>query len=322
MVLVIYGATFFSVFLLSLGLYNLVFASRFALLERLSIYTKQEEAIKYLQQKKETNLREAFFNFAGAIGKMLSRQTYLDTLKKRLLQSHTLIKPEEFLGIKLSCLFLLGFVVYLLTAAIFPALVAALLGSYIPDVYIDIKKKKRANALTMQLPEALTVISNGLRSGLSFFHALNVVTKDMEPPISDEFKRVIFENSMGKPLEEVLRNLNERTDSDVLNLLITALLIQKQVGGNLAEILDNIAHTIRERVRIKGEIRTLTATGRMSATVIFILPIAVALFILLTNRDYIWVLFTHPYGRIMLVMAIFMEIIGALFIRRIVNIDV
>ena len=127
---------------------------------------------------------------------------------------------------------------------------------------------------------------------------------------------------MGKTLEEVLRNLGERNESDDLNLVITALLIQKQVGGNLAEILDNISHTIRERVRIKGEIQTLTAQGRLSAIIIIILPVAVAAFLMATNPEYMLTLVRETLGLIMLVFAIIMQVFGIMVIRKIIKIDV
>ena len=127
---------------------------------------------------------------------------------------------------------------------------------------------------------------------------------------------------MGKPLEEVLLNLGERAGSYDMNLLINALLIQRQLGGNLAEILDNITHTIRERVRIKGEIKTLTAQGRLSALIIILLPVAVAAFLIVMNPDYMLTLFREPLGLIMLCLAVFLQIMGIFIIYKIINIEV
>jgi tight adherence protein B len=133
---------------------------------------------------------------------------------------------------------------------------------------------------------------------------------------------VIWENRMGKTLEEVLHNLGERVGSEDLNLVITALLIQKQVGGNLAEILDNISHTIRERIKIKNEIKTLTAQGRLSAVIIMMLPLGVVCFLLMVNPEYMLGLVRETLGLIMLGLALILQFMGILIIRKIVNIEV
>ena len=176
--------------------------------------------------------------------------------------------------------------------------------------------------MNQQLPEALSIMSNGLRAGYSFPQAMEVVSREMEPPIAQEFGRVIMENRLGKPMEEALLDLSTRTDNEDIDLAVTAMLIQRQVGGNLAEILDKIEHTIRERVRIKGQIRVMTAQQRFSAMIVLLLPPGMFAIIYVMNPDYILTLVREPIGYLLLGAALLLQIIGVFIISRIVNIEV
>ena len=174
-----------------------------------------------------------------------------------------------------------------------------------------------------------TLIANSLRAGSSFLQSLEMVTREAQPPISTEFARVVREVSIGLPLEQALNNLTGRVKSSDLDLMATAIAIQYQVGGNLAEILDTIAETIRERVRIKGEIRTLTAQQRLSGYIVGFLPIGLLLFLMVAAPKFINPMFQIPpavfgvpLGVILLIFAGIMMGIGFLIIRRIVNIEV
>jgi tight adherence protein B len=161
-----------------------------------------------------------------------------------------------------------------------------------------------------------------LRAGFSFNQAMSIAVRDMFPPISDEFARVLRENSLGKSLDDSLRNLIERNEDEDLNMVVTALLIQRQVGGNLSEILDTISNTIRERVRIKGEVKTLTAQGRISALVIGFLPTGLALILTIINPEYILTLFQYSLGIMMVVAGVIMQLIGIYAIFKLVDIKV
>ena len=173
-----------------------------------------------------------------------------------------------------------------------------------------------------QLGDALIIIANSLRTGYSFMQAMDMVAREMKPPISSEFSRTVKEMNLGTTTEIALGNMAKRIDSEDLDLVFTAVLIQRQVGGNLSEVLDNIARTIRERVRIRGEIRTLTAQGRMSGLIVGLLPVAMGFVIYLLNPEYIRVLFSHPIGRLMLIAATVSQVIGIILIRRIVDIEI
>jgi tight adherence protein B len=208
-------------------------------------------------------------------------------------------------------------------------LVGALIGFFLPRLWLARRRNGRLNAFNKQLPDTITLIANALRAGSSFLQAIELVVRESRPPISTEFSRVIREVNLGLPFEQAMENMVRRVKSDDLELMATAISIQHTVGGNLAEILDSIAFTIRERVRIKGEIRTLTAQQRMSGYVVGFLPIALAGFIFVAAPTFFAPMFDNPpgiaglpAGVIILAMGAFMMFIGFMIIRRIVDIEV
>lgn len=319
---VVCGGAFLTVILLFTGMYQLIFSSQMLVRERLKTYTMPEAAPAQPETVRSGNPGGELLRFLGLLGKAISRRDNQHTTQKKLLQAHILMRAEEYAGLTVFSGLAMFFLIYITTGSLLFSILSGLAGLKLPGIIVDLKKNSRTAAFTRQLPEALSIVSSGLRSGFSFPQAMAVVQREMPPPIGEEFGRVILENRMGKQLEEVLHNLGERIDSDDLNLVITALLIQKQVGGNLAEILDNIAHTIRERVRIQGEIKTLTAQGRLSAIIIVLLPFAVATFLMIMNPDYMLTLVRETLGLIMLGFAVVMQIIGIMIIRKIITIDV
>lgn len=320
---VILGGAFLSVVFLCLGFYYVFYAPRLAVLERLKVSTMSPAARRQKEAAPARDMQGGILRFFGVLGTTFSRRrSNLQGLQQKLLQAHILMRAEEFIGLTIFSGVAAFVLLYLLTGHFLPALLLGLAGFKVPDLVVESKRKARSAAITQQLPEALTIVSNGLRAGYSFPQAMSVVGREMEAPIGEEFSRVIWENRMGKPLEEVLHNLGERTGNDDLDLVITALLIQKQVGGNLAEILDNISHTVRERVRIKGEIKTLTAQGRLSAIIIILLPVGVAAFLFFMNPEYMLTLVRDTLGLVMLGVAVVMQVIGIFIIRKIIDIEV
>ena len=188
--------------------------------------------------------------------------------------------------------------------------------------FLKFRQKRRTRAFNNQLGDTLMLLSNALKAGHSFAQALASVAKNANPPISDEFARATREIALGINVDEALNHMVARNKSEDFDLMVTAVQIQRVVGGNLAEILDTIAFTIRERVRIQGEIRTLTAQARASGWIITILPIALAGFLALISPSYFDPMITDPLGHIMLGMAIFSIAIGAVAIQKIVKIEV
>jgi len=208
-------------------------------------------------------------------------------------------------------------------------LVGAVIGFFLPRFYVKRRQGGRLNAFNKQLPDTITLLANALRAGSSFLQAIELVVRESRPPISTEFQRVIREVNLGLPFEKALQNMVRRVESEDLDLMATAISIQYQVGGNLAEILDSIAYTIRERVRIKGEIRTLTAQQRISGYVVAFLPIGLTVILFLIAPNFMAPMFDPavsiagiPTGIVLMTIGGTMMFIGFMFIRKIVDIEV
>ncbi|MDR3592051.1 MAG: type II secretion system F family protein [Negativicutes bacterium] len=198
--------------------------------------------------------------------------------------------------------------------------VGIVVGFIVPKMFLSIKAAKRIRQLNDQLSDALVLVANSLRTGYSFLQAIEMVAREMTPPISQEFARMLKEINLGITTEDALNNMARRVGSDDLDLVVTAVLIQRQVGGNLAEVLDNIAGTIRSRIKLKGEIRTLTAQGRISGLVVGLMPFVMGLLMTVANPDYMQGLFTHPAGKMMLGAALVSQLFGIMLVRKIVDI--
>jgi tight adherence protein B len=254
---------------------------------------------------------------------ILGSPRWLRDLDFRLQQAAISFTGAEFMVICLS----LGFLGFLFGhlgshGTLWKALVMAALLFCIPFAVLQICRKRRVKAFAQQLGDALTLAANSLRTGYSFTQSFDMVAREMLPPISVEFARTVKETNLGIPMEDALVSMAKRVNSKDFDLVITSVLIQRQVGGNLAEILDNIARTIRERVRIRNEIKTLTAQGRISGLIVGLLPFGLSLSIYVINPEYISLLFVHPVGRMLLAGALAGQLVGILLIRRIVAIEV
>lgn len=319
--LMLVGA-FLTVVFLIIGIYILFFYNRRDTLSRLEKYTKDESTYIETTKIENNSQRKHLFKVFGAFGKFLPQSRYIKVRKKKLIQAAVLMKPEEFLGVSLISAVTLTFLLYLISKSTIVALVFLPIGFIIPDLIIGSKKTKRMSKINSQLPEALNIISNGLRAGFSFIQAMGIVTKEITGPISEEFKKVLRDNTLGKPLEEALTNMSERTDDEDLDMVITVFIIQRQVGGNLAEVLDTISQTIRERVKIKNDIKTLTAQGRISGAVVSLLPFALAIALSIISPGYLNVLFTTLIGKLMIIVGIVLQLIGIFILTRLVEIKV
>ncbi|HUZ86133.1 MAG TPA: type II secretion system F family protein [Candidatus Baltobacterales bacterium] len=201
-------------------------------------------------------------------------------------------------------------------------IVFGFVGYLIPGFYVRYRISHRLKAFDAQLGDTLTLLSNALKAGYSFAQAIDTVAKNAVPPIADEFGRAVREMNLGGSPDEALQNITKRIASADFDLVATAYSIHRTVGGNLAEILDNIAYTIRERVRIKGEIATLTAQARASGTLITFLPLVLALFMYFVTPTYFRPMFENFVGWVLIAIGAFMIFIGNLIIRRVVAIEV
>jgi tight adherence protein B len=271
----------------------------------------------------------------ASLNKSVEQRDFGANLSREIARADLKLKPSEFLIIWVGCIVGVPVGMFLLSV-FFPTLgnplvllIGALVGAFIPRFWLNRRKSGRLGSFNKQLPDTITLIANALRAGSSFLQAIELVVRESRPPISTEFGRVIREVNLGLPFDQALENMVRRVRSDDLELMATAISIQHQVGGNLAEILDSIAYTIRERVRIKGEIRTLTAQQRLSGYVVAGLPIGLAMFLFVAAPGFMEPMFANPpeilglpAGVIILLIGGFMMFLGFMFIRKIVDIEV
>lgn len=252
----------------------------------------------------------------------IAEQGPIHALDFRMRQAGIPLLGGEFLILLAGSGLIAALVFWMLTLQWGMALLMGGTASAVIWGFVSWRIYRRRNAFTEQLGDCLNTVANALRAGYSFPQAVDAVAREMEPPISDEFAQVSRELSMSVPLEAALEAMGRRVGSRDLDLVITAVLIQREVGGNLAQILDSISDTIQERIRMKREIFALTAQGRLSAWVLIVLPFIMALFLYMFKREQLMVLINDPIGRIALAGSLILEIIGYVVIQRIVHIDV
>ena len=244
-----------------------------------------------------------------------------DKFRRYLLSSGVKLKPQEFIVIWFGTGFLIPFIYYLLMNSMTSTFLVMIVGIAIPPMYVEYAKNKRAKIFNLQLSQALLIISNSLRSGFTFRHALARVAQDLPDPISEEFKRVIREVNYGAKLDDSLSDLADRMNSEELKMINSAVSIQQKAGGNLAHVIEMVSITITDRINIKKTITTLTAQGRMSGMIIGLLPVFMRLVLMLVSPSYISIFFETKVGMIMLIVSGILELIGFMFIKKIVDIE-
>ena len=248
-----------------------------------------------------------------------------ERLALQLERADMTIQPSEFVMLRVALglaafvapLFLLEGVLAYLTA-----LAGAVVGYNLPKFYLNHRRRSRVDKLNAQLPEALMQISNSLKAGFGLLQALNTAAEQLSHPISTELGRTIHEMNVGSSAEEALQNLSERSGSYDLDIVVTAILVQRTVGGNLGEILDTVADTMRERVRIKGEIQTLTAQQKLTGIILGLLPVGVGVLFVFISPGYMNPLWETTTGKMLLGGAAVMEVVGVMIINRILKIEV
>jgi tight adherence protein B len=271
----------------------------------------------------------------AGLSRVIERQDLATRLSIDLARADLKMKPAEFLLAWAATPFLFVAMAFIV-GFIFPGfqnivalVVFFLLGLYAPRFYLKYRQRRRLRQFGEQLPDTITLLANSLRAGSSFLQGIELVTREARPPISEEFERVVREMQLGMALQPALQNLVRRVASEDLELMVTAIQIQSQVGGNLATVLDSIAFTIRERIRIIGEINTLTAMQRYSGYVITLLPVGLAGILFLISPSYISRMLDNPpemlglpLGVVFFIIGLISMGIGYILIRRIVDIKV
>lgn len=316
-----------------------IFASRGGdVAQRLERYASadQPEAKPTKQARASLGKMVAGSSTVANFNRVVERRDWGADLARDLARADLVLKPSEYLAMRFAVILAVPALVFILGHTVVPTLsnpiapvVGILVGWWLPRFWIKRRQGKRIKAFNGGLADTITLIANALRSGSSFLQAIEMVVREAQPPISTEFNRVIREVNLGLPFEQALANMVRRVRSDDLELMTTAISVQHQVGGNLAEILDSIAFTIRERVRIMGEIKSLTAQQRMSGYVVGFLPIGLVGVLMVIAPHFMEPMFLKPpelfglpLGVIILTFGGIMMAIGFFFIRRIVDIEV
>jgi tight adherence protein B len=235
------------------------------------------------------------------------------------------VRTGEYVIMRFVCAAGAFFFVYLLgrnTIAFVFAVAAAGFGFMAPAIWVRSMRRRRVAAITRQLPEATQMIANALRAGFAFQHGVTMVSEQMEAPISDEFVRMVVDMNVGASVEDAMMGLLARCNTEEMNLLVTAVLVQRTSGGNLSEILDNVGEHLREKERLVGEVRTMTAQQRFSGLVLTVWPLFLLAFFCLVNWEQTSLLFTTGIGLMLLGAGAVMQLLGFFSIQRILDIEV
>lgn len=283
----------------------------------------KQRIMKYFKKKplediEEQVIRERYEKFQKK--KAGNRKLVSKELADYVSSSGIKLTPSEFLYTWVGMTFVPMILLLIFRVNIITVIAIFIIGLGTPPLLLKRAQEKRQEEFTKQLGEALVVLGNAMKGGFSFRQAMESVTADMQPPISTEFEKTLREMRFGVSMEEALQHMSERLKNQDLNLLVSAVLTSSQVGGNLSDILETISSTIKDRIRIKQEVRVLTSSGRVSSVIIGLLPVFLILVLMILNPDYFSSFFQSVIGKIMLAVSIILETIGFLLIKKIADI--
>ncbi len=319
---------FLAVFMLTFALFEYFFRPKAEGRKRIDLYLKTVTADFRAELSAEQKVLpegeagNSFQKIIAKYGKKIEGIGFTKRIQIELQKGDIPLRGYEFIFLTAGLTFGSIFLIFVWNRNLISMAVAGLLGLISPLLYLRFKQQQKLARFNNQIGDALVMVSNSLKAGYGFLQAIDMVAKEMAPPIRTEFARSIQEINLGVTTEEALIHLTERVPSADLDLVVTAMLIQRQIGGNLAEILDNISQTIRERITIQGEVKALTAQGKLSGLIIGLLPVGLGSFLLLVNPNYLMKLFTDPRGQALLVYAVVAELIAILVIRKIITIRI
>jgi len=285
----------------------------------------EERLGRFLEDEKAEPEREAGSSIITEwLNRRVSGSSWGDRVARELARADIKFKVAEYYALVFMSTVVTAFVAWLIQPLLVSAIIGAVIGFFIPRFYVKRLQTQRLNKFSDQLSDMLNLMVNGLRAGYSTMQALEAISRELPPPISDEFHRVVQEMQIGIPMEKALDNLLRRIPSEDLDFVITAINVQREVGGNLSEILDNISFTIRERVRIKGEIRVMTAQVRTSATVLSLIPVFLTIALWFVSPEYIGSFFDRGplCGWLAVVTIVGMIVSGYFVMMRIADIEV
>lgn len=319
-IILIVGAAL-AIIMLVIGLIVSLTSDRSMVEERLGRYVEQEKPV-------EVKDRQAGGMVTNWLNDRVGKSNYGDSLSRDLARADLKLKAGEFIAVTIMSAFTLALLGYFIAGGVISALLFGSIGIFIPRFYVKSQQSRRLLRFNDQLGDMLNLMVNGLRAGYSTMQAMEAVSKELPSPISDEFRRVVQEMQLGVPMQVALDNLLRRIPSEDLDLVITAINVQREVGGNLAEILDTISYTIRERVRIKGEIRVLTTQVMYSGKFLSMMPVIVMGILYVMNREYMMEFFKPennaniPCGYIALACSAVLIIMGYVAMTKLADIEV
>jgi tight adherence protein B len=258
----------------------------------------------------------------GVVGAVASRGSFDRVMRHELEKAGLPLRPVEYITLHVAVVLGGGLLLQLLFGNAAVTAIAVLALALGPIAVLRSFANKRAQAFQDQLPDVLNLLAGSMRAGWGLLQAVDIVVREMGPPAGPEFGRVVTETRLGLPLEEALQRMSDRVESDDFRWAVTAIGIQREVGGNLAEVLDLVAETIRERAGLRGQIKSLTGEGRLSAAVLVALPFLEGFMLWMLNPGYFGKLLSSPLGVSAAVGALVLIVIGTVWLRRIVAIEV
>lgn len=282
--------------------------------ERYISFTKPEE-------KESLSLRQVLSWFINLISPLLTKKSFAAKLQLQLEHGGIPLRASEFIFFH-SIGFIAAVVIGYIIAGPVGLILLSLIAGILPVLALKRSIGQRENKFHEQLPDTLSLISGALKAGYSFLQAVDMTVKETSPPMSVEFKRVLTEARLGLPLEQALDNMAKRVASDSFDWTVMAVKIQREVGGNLAEILEILADTVRERDRVSRQVKVLTAEGRLSALILFLLPFGVGLLLMIANPDYLSLLVKNTLGFAMMGAAALLLVVGGFWLKKVVSIEV
>jgi tight adherence protein B len=265
-----------------------------------------------------TGTHELAVMVTGAAGRTLDRRGYSRGLNAALERAGINLRPEEF-AVLVACGTIAAFILGAVLSGLLGGFALALLALIAARLTVSVRSDRRQRRFADQLGDTLQLLSGSLRAGYSLMQAMDAVARDSDAPTSDEFSRLVVETRLGRSTNETLEALADRLGNEDFSWVVQAIEIHREVGGDLSEVLDNVGHTIRERDQLRRQVRSVSAEGRMSGLVLILLPIFMALWMSLTNREYIGLLFEGPVGWAMLASCVVLMTAGALWIRMLVR---
>ncbi|MFB3916592.1 MAG: type II secretion system F family protein [Terriglobales bacterium] len=267
-------------------------------------------------------LRDELLSEIPALNKMLAKSARISRLQRYLLQADMKTRAGKFLLQCACCGGVLGLIAQLWSRSLAIALCFGVIGAILPFTYVSFRRAQRFHKFEEFFPEAIELLARAVRAGHAFTTSLELIANELSEPVSGEFRKLFEEQKFGLPIRDALLNLADRMPIMDVKFFVTAVMLQRETGGNLAEILDKLSYVIRERFKILRQVRVYTAQGRLTMMILLALPPGLIVLLMFVNRAFILVLFTDPIGHILIAIGVVLQTIGFFMIRRIVNIQV